>query len=227
MDLTLKITLESSMLPGSGSGAGAMIDNDVVFDERGIPCIPAKRIKGCLLDAALEVLEMFSVNPENEHLAGFTIENINDLFGRPFDRKKSPFTLENLFLEEHKAIHLWLDYLMAQNNSIFSVEKIKNHFTELRTSTAINQKTGVAEKHTLRTSRLLRKSLVFKGNLALDIPDDDQHRDVMLKILAFACANFKTMGTRRNRGTGDITCTLWQGKTQLLPQIPAGGKVEQ
>ena len=226
MKMKLKIILESSILPGSGSGAGAMIDNDVIFDDQGIPYIPAKRIKGCLRDAALEVLEMFCVNPANKPLTGFSEEDIKDLFGRPGNEKKSPVTIGNLFIENHKETSLWLEFLLAQKNSIISVEKIKTQFTELRTTTAINDKTGVARNHSLRTSRYLKKGLVFNGDLDLDISATTDRQDVWLKILSFACANFKTMGTRRNRGTGDILCTLWQNQKQLKVEEPVEKEVD-
>jgi CRISPR/Cas system CMR subunit Cmr4 (Cas7 group RAMP superfamily) len=58
---TLKLTLLSPCLIGSGEGFGAVIDSDIVFDEFGIPYIPAKRIKGCLRDSAIEVCEMFKL----------------------------------------------------------------------------------------------------------------------------------------------------------------------
>ena len=59
-EYTLKVKLVSPALTASGEGFGAIIDTDIVFDETGLPYIPAKRIKGCLLDSASEVEEMFS-----------------------------------------------------------------------------------------------------------------------------------------------------------------------
>ena len=56
---TIQIELLSSTLIGSGSGFGATIDADVMLDECGVPYIPVKRIKGCLKDAAEELLDMF------------------------------------------------------------------------------------------------------------------------------------------------------------------------
>ena len=232
MKLKLKIKLKSSMLPGSGSGAGAMIDNDVIWDECGLPYIPGKRIKGCLKDAALEVLDMFSLNRENLSKLGFLFYNINeisndlnseqepiikDLFGVPDNEQKSCITINNLFIKNQKEITQWLEYLLAQEDSIVTLEKIKNQFTEIRTSTTIDHKTGVAKKNSLRTSRYLIKDLVFNGEIDLDDSNNQKKIKDWKKILGLACANFKIMGTRRNRGTGDIKCTLWDNNEQIKP----------
>ncbi len=218
MKMKLKILLKSSMLPGSGSGAGAMVDNDVVWDNIGLPIIPAKRIKGCLKDAAIEVLEMFLVNQGISTFDEFSKKDIDKLFGTPGNQEKSPFTLTNLFIENHQEAIQWINYLLATENSIISIGKIKQQFTELRTTTAIDKITGVAKKHSLRKSRYLKKGLIFIGNLDLNISGDKEAQAIYERILGLACTNFKTMGTRRNRGTGDIECTLWKDNDQLLPE---------
>ena len=49
---TIEIQLISDAIIGSGEGFGSLIDTDIVFDGLGVPFIPARRIKGCLRDAA-------------------------------------------------------------------------------------------------------------------------------------------------------------------------------
>ena len=48
----LCIVLKSDMCVGSGDGFSSGIDLDVCYDGDGLPIIPARRIKGCLKDAA-------------------------------------------------------------------------------------------------------------------------------------------------------------------------------
>lgn len=43
---TFNLELLSDTLIGSGEGWGATIDTDVVFDDFGLPYIPARRVKG-------------------------------------------------------------------------------------------------------------------------------------------------------------------------------------
>ena len=56
-EMKIFITLRSDLCASSGKGWSATIDNDVCFDEYGLPYIPARRIKGCL-KAAASLLEM-------------------------------------------------------------------------------------------------------------------------------------------------------------------------
>ena len=205
MKLILRIELLSAMLPGSGNGLGSLINSDVVWDDTGIPFIPAKRVKGCLKDSALEVLDMISYHG-NDYL---TENDIEKVFGLPGKYEKSFITLNNLFIKEYRQNKEWLSYLSNLNDSIINVDKIKNEFTEIRISTSIDEKTGVAKEHSLRTIRYLKKGLIFEGELILDNPD-------FIKIVALACANFKTMGTQRTRGTGDVKCTIWEKKQDIV-----------
>lgn len=57
--LIMEVELLIPCLVGSGTGYGPLIDTDIVFDENGIPFIPAKRIKGCLRDSAIEICKYF------------------------------------------------------------------------------------------------------------------------------------------------------------------------
>ena len=65
LNYQIKIILKSDTLIGSGEGFGSIIDTDVVFDDLGIPYIPAKRVKGIMLESAEELNEMFHVLNKN------------------------------------------------------------------------------------------------------------------------------------------------------------------
>ena len=75
----LNLKLLSDTLIGSGEGWGAIIDNDIVFDDFGLPYIPARRVKGCLRESALEVMEMF----EQSGISFASRGDIGTLFGKP------------------------------------------------------------------------------------------------------------------------------------------------
>ena len=65
MKITIKLL--SDLCTASGETHNSMVDTDIVYDEYGIPYIPAKRIKGCIREAALEMMEMGLIEqvPEN------------------------------------------------------------------------------------------------------------------------------------------------------------------
>ena len=48
----LIITLKSDLCVGSGYSYAGIIDSDICYDALGLPYIPARRLKGCLREAA-------------------------------------------------------------------------------------------------------------------------------------------------------------------------------
>ncbi|HOJ38397.1 MAG TPA: hypothetical protein PLP99_11030 [Ignavibacteriales bacterium] len=55
----------SDTLPGSGESFTSYVDVDIVFDEYGIPYLPAKRIRGILRETAEELDNIISTNNLN------------------------------------------------------------------------------------------------------------------------------------------------------------------
>ena len=201
----LKLELKSAALIGSGEGFGAIIDTDIVFDEVGIPFIPAKRIKGCLRDSATEIQEMFDRSKIN-----FKI-NIDETFGIPGRENSTPVYFSNLTLQDYEQNKKWLEYLVNKNeySDILSKDRVLETFTEIRQQTAIGSD-GVALAHSLRTVRVLKRGLTFYGGVDVDTENPD-----ITNTLIFACSNFRHLGTKRNRGFGDIDCKLIDGKKEI------------
>lgn len=209
----LQVELKSQTLIGSGEGFGAIVDTDVVFDDVGLVYIPGKRCKGVLRDSALEVLEMFELAIQDAP-APLTPAHIERCFGLPGQAASTPVAFSNLTLEQYDDNYRWLNALLAQKKyaGILSRDRILSTFTELRRQTAIDSETGVADDHSLRTVRVLKKGLVFSGTIRID--EDGPQQDI-LNLLIFACANLRGIGTKRNRGFGEVRCTLWDGERRL------------
>lgn len=212
---TIIIKLLSDSLIGSGDGFGAIIDSDVVFDDLGIPFIPAKRIKGCLRDSAHEVCEMFEsaqidfldlTKDDTKSKECFKI--VADTFGRRGQRESTQFFFSNLTINQYKENKRWLNYLSEQYNEIISRDSILSTFTGMRQQTKIEENTGVADDHFLRTIRVLNKDFIFKG----DICTQD---NCSVKLLVLACNNLRRMGSKRNRGFGEIDCKLYEGSNEI------------
>ncbi|MGB9823399.1 RAMP superfamily CRISPR-associated protein [Thermodesulfovibrio sp.] len=208
----LTIELKSPCLIGSGEGFGAIIDSDIVFDEYGIPYIPSKRIKGCLRDSAIEICEMFESAGINVlDLQKDKTENkysiVTSIFGKPGNDKSAPVYFSNLTIQGYDDIKKWLAYLMNQYSGLISREGIIEQYTEIRQQTAIDETTGTAEEHSLRTIRVAKKGLVFEGSIDADIDD--------VKLLYFAVKNLRRLGTKRNRGFGEVECKLYDGSNEI------------
>jgi len=210
----INITLLSDTLVGSGEGFGATIDTDIVFDEVGLPYIPAKRIKGCLRQSAEEVKEMFGQVADLESL--LTKLDIDDVFGKTGTQESAPVYFHNLTLPDYEDNYNWLDYFIQHKEykQLVSPEVILEYFTTLRQQTAIDEEKGVAKEHSLRTSRVLQKGHTFIGELWLARPDDN-----IVKTLNLACRNLRYIGTKRNRGFGRVKCELLRNSEPIPLEI--------
>ena len=191
-----KIKLLSDTIIGSAEGFSSTTDNDVIFDEVGLPYIPARRIKGILRDSAEELQEMFQQSGIDWDF------NIEEIFGA-IGTTNSPtrFHLSNFFLPEYKETKEYLKKCIEKKQFGLSPNSIINFFCSLRNQTSIDKEKGTAKKHSLRTSRVVNKGYEFWGEANFD----DKHKEIMGLI----CANTRRMGTKRNRGFGRISIQLF------------------
>jgi CRISPR-associated protein Csx10 len=196
-ELKIKIELMSDTLIGSGSGCGSTVDTDIIYDELGLPYIPAKRLKGLLKDSAIAVVEMLEksriITPvENKDL-------LKNIFGNPGQNNPSGVYFSNLHIEEYEKNR---EFLASMQKTI-TPDLILNSVTRLRQQTAIDPSTGTAEDHSLRTVRVINKGLLFTGSI-----QSEKLTDAEAELLILAGSNLKRIGTKRNRGFGEIKCTI-------------------
>ena len=134
----------------SGETYNSIVDTDVVYDVHGIPYIPAKRIKGCIREAALELLEFGLISREE----------YEKLFGKE-GNQQSGFSLSNAYLKEHAALVAVAEHF--KENGLAAPQNVLEQYTDLRTQTAVDLETGVADKNSLRTMRVIRRGLEFEA----------------------------------------------------------------
>ena len=65
--MKIKIELLSDLCTTSGETYNSLVDTDITYDEYGIPYIPAKRMKGCIREAALELVEFGIIDKSMLH----------------------------------------------------------------------------------------------------------------------------------------------------------------
>ena len=199
------LKLLSPTLIGSGEGAGALIDTDIVFDKVGLPFVPAKRVKGCLRDSIEQLWKIMQIQahmPCAERLES----DVMQTFGQKGQPGPAPVYFSSLTLEDYAESYAWLNYFLQHQRytDILSREKIIERFSSRRQQTKIHAD-GVAEDGSLRTSRVLNAGLTFSGELTIE---HVTHHDRLLTILLLACANLRSIGTKRNRGFGDVRFSL-------------------
>lgn len=204
MQLTLKIKLNSDSLIASGEGYGSVIDSDIVFDEFGIPYIPARRIKGCLKDSLKEIADIFHNSNIDKELT------LDKLFGNNKKSLNSSASFSNLKIKDYENNSKWLNYIQKEFSEYVSSSIVTSFFTEIRQQTCIDDD-GVSKEHSLRTSRVLKKGLEFEGNI--EITSDD---NAVLDSLILACLNLRKIGSNRTRGFGEISCEIYNDKNKEL-----------
>ena len=184
--MRIRMELLSDVLAGSGEAFAGTVDRDIAFDERGLPFIPAKRIRGVLRESMNEL----------EFLGLAETGTTEALFGVPGTSASSPFRIHDGRVENAEALASFLDSAKKKNElaAIFSPRIVLDCFSYLRAQTSVED--GVAKENTLRISRVLKKGQVF--HFEADCP---AHYRTALKA---ACASTRAFGTSRNRGLGEI-----------------------
>jgi CRISPR-associated protein Csx10 len=195
------MVLLSDAIPGSGEGLAGIIDTDVIYDELGIPYIPAKRLKGILRESAEELA----------HLGAIPSEAVQTLFGQRFMKTGASLTLSNGYPEGYQSACDGLRTLIKEKpelESLLHPQHIIDCFTRLRSQTALGEN-GIINTGSLRTYRVLNKKLKFV--FQVDFPDAD--RNLIEKL----CKVTRSFGISRTRGFGEIRLVLESDPTLDLP----------
>lgn len=191
----IKIELMSDLCAGSGYSYAGIIDSDAFYDEYGFPWIPARRLKGCMREAAELVCP----------------EAVEALFGKTGDTGTKGIILGNAYMEGHREIEEELKAIREQKREeafYLSPQNVLNMYTCIRAQTRINQDTGVAEENTLRYTRVVgqydplkdRSPLCFYAEVEFDQADQQNIERIMKAV--------RNLGMNRNRGLGSVRCRL-------------------
>ena len=184
--MKIKIELLSDLCSYSGETYNTIVDCDVVHDEYGLPYIPAKRIKGCIREAALELKELG------------LIEHYDEIFGDK-GNKEACFTLSNALLEDHRKLTNALKNF--KEKSVVEPTKVLNEYSYTRTQTRVDYESGVALDNSLRTIRVVKKGLAFYANLNFK-------NNAYFDDFKNAVSIVKHMGVSRTRGLGLVNLTI-------------------
>ncbi len=184
--MKIKIELLSDLCSYSGETYNTIVDSEVVHDEYGLPYIPAKRIKGCIREAGLELKDLG------------LIEHYDEIFGDKGNRP-SCFTLSNAVLENKEGLISALKSF--KEKSIVEPSKVLDEYAYTRTQTRVDYKTGVAIDNSLRTIRVVKKGLVFFADLNLR---NESYLSEFKKCVSLV----KHMGVSRTRGLGLVKLSV-------------------
>ena len=235
------ITLKSDLCAGSGYSYAKIIDSDICYDAYGIPYIPARRIKGCLKEAA--------------SLIG--VKNIEELFGKRGNDGIQGVYIENAYIEDYDAIkkglhHLWnvsSKGLREDYQKYITPQNVLEQFSSVKAQTKIDEN-GVAEDGSLRNTRVINQyspfhqetteqvEMRFVASMALpsqyqaetteqvemrfvaEINFEADENGNIPKDLENSIKALRNMGLNRNRGLGSVKCELEEYPTKPNPDDP-------
>ena len=181
----MKIELLSDLCVSDGGVYNSALDIDICQDEFGFPYIPAKRMKGCLREKALELNDW-----------GKKIK-ITELFGD--EGKQAPqIKIGNAYLENYKALRKKAE--KYQGNPIFHPQNVLNFYSYVRTQTSIDYETGVAAEGSLRTMRVANKGLTFLAEIEMP--------EYCFSDFEACCKIMTHMGMSQTRGLGEVRVTV-------------------
>lgn len=184
----IRIELRSNLCASSGDGYATTIDTDVVVDKYGIPYIPARRLKGCLREAAV-------------YIYGEDSDIIKKIFGIPGNITSGAMIVENAQIEDYTSFRK----ICIENG--LTANRVTELFTDTFASTAV-EPSGAAKENTLRFMRYVSKYKAWnqEENLVFcaDVEIDEEYVDDLRRI----CKALRHIGYKRNRGFGCVKCSL-------------------
>lgn len=192
----IKIILKSDLCAASGDGFSSVIDTDVSYDKYGFPVIGARRLKGCLRDAA--------------KLIGTSDETINGIFGTSGSDKSGSLKISDAHIKGYEELK------QEAVSSGLNAEEVISLFTYTRASTAIEDDT--AKDNSLRFTRVVKHfspltESMTETEFEADVDVDEQYAAEFSDI----CKALRNIGYKRNRGYGAVKCSFEFEKKKALP----------
>lgn len=193
MNYTLEIELKSDTAFGSGSGISALLNNEIQHDEKGLPTLSGRAIKGLLVNECSEILYALPAEKRNDweqaalNLFGQRGEMLDDVAGVFIADATLPPDLV-------AAVH-------DENN--LTRQNILDSLTTIRKQTAMNEM-GAPQDETLRSTRVLIKGLTMYAPLSFVASPGENEKS----LLAACVLSLRHAGLNRTRGKGKIKVSI-------------------
>ncbi len=191
----LKIELKSDLCTGSGYSYAGVINSDASYDDYGLPLIPARRLKGCMREAAEIICPMEK----------------DAIFGKRGDDGTKGIILDNAYIDHYRNIVKELKTIHESKMDAakyLSAQDILEIYTSIRAQTEICKENGAAKDNTLRFVRVVGQYDPLGYGEALcfyaDMEYDSNQEDALERILKAT----RNIGLNRNRGLGSVHCSL-------------------
>lgn len=209
----IKIELRSDFCPGSGYAWAGVIDSDVSYDAWGIPYVPARRLKGCMREAA-------------ELVCG---EAVEALFGKSGDDGVKGIVMGNAYIQDYEEIVQELRLLQETGRreaAYLSPQNILKRYTGIRAQTSLEEETKTAKENTLRYMRVVGQYDPRRDGEALAFYAAITYDGALEQELERILKAVRNMGMNRNRGLGSVRCSLVEMQAAEARKAVAGSGSE-
>lgn len=200
MQLNLHLKLLSDATFGNGDGVVGLVDTEIEHDNFGLPFLRGRTLKGLLAEECANIL--FALEKQKSPKLDVFKALAQFLFGSPGSTINDDSAMKvgaaRLPAELRKAVEIEI------NKKRLTSTEILNSLTSVRRQTAINQETGVAEDHSLRSLRVLLRQTQLTSLLSFS----QTPKDETLALLSACVLSLHRAGTGRNRGRGRLKAWL-------------------
>ncbi len=209
----LRITLQSDAAFTRGDGLAGSVNAEVQHDENGLPYLAGKTLKGLMTAACAEIL--FGMEQSTD-VSRDTLKryqgSAQNLFGKAGSDRGSIGLLHfgDACLPEALRLSVARDIQDRHYRPLDALESL----TTLRRQTAMDPVTGAPLKNSLRTIRVILRSIQLDARLST--LGNLEPRD--LALLAACAKALRRAGAHRGRGLGKITVDLTDHEKETVLQ---------
>ncbi|MGI0485881.1 RAMP superfamily CRISPR-associated protein [Pantanalinema rosaneae CENA516] len=196
--LQIRIQLLSDTTFGRGDGVAGLVDQEVEHDAYGFPYLRGRTLKGLLREECenlIAVLPTYQLD---------WLDIAYRLFGEPGSELSSKGILHVgdacLPQDLRAAVAKQIDIDAGQ----LTKTDILNSLTTIRRQTSIEALSGVPDKGSLRSARVIVRELELLANLDFE----QEPTDAMKSLIAVGTLALRYVGSGRHRGRGHVRCTL-------------------
>lgn len=233
----LQFMIKSDAAFGRGDGVAGIIDSEVQYDDLGCPFLSGKEIKGILAQECAGIL----AGIQDEDKQRQWKSSARRLFGQAGSTAEDTACLDigDARLPEDLIKMLNADRAAELAKEIADMEiadknidkdtirrnvyrkfraKVLSSLTTIRQQTAIDDVSGIAREHSLRSTRVIIRETPFTSRLEYHSSVEARESDADIALLAVCIAAFRRAGAKRNRGHGRLEAELLDDQSQTVQQ---------
>jgi len=203
----LKLTLLSEATFGRGDGVAGLVDTEIEHDERGLPYLHGRGVKGLFTAQCADLLGALEQSPAHSRLTTAATRLFGD--GGSDLQSKGVLSFGHARLPQClcEAVH-------AVKPEQLSRADVVEALTTIRRQTSIDDKTGAAKEDTLRASRVLIRGLEFYAPITVD----DALSTTEQALLGACVKALRHVGSQRARGLGRVRAELFDANGNALTE---------